>query len=104
GTSFGLALRANAQTDPNSAILVGMYRQANDFLWSYIYVIKLVAGVYSSVLAQVGRAIAANAYLEARINGSTLKVYYNNAQVGGDLTISDAELASGKHHGIWSTG
>lgn len=104
GTSFGLALRANAQTDPNSAILVGMYRQTNDFLWSYIYVIKLVAGAYSSVLAQVGTVIAANAYLEARVNGSTLKVYYNNAQVGGDLTISDAELASGNHHGIWSTG
>jgi hypothetical protein len=36
-------------------------------------------------------------------SGSAFRVYYNNAAVGTEQTISDAALQSGTAHGLYTT-
>lgn len=102
-TSFGLVLRATSQYNPDDAILVGMYRQGTDEGWCYIYVINRVAGQYVHVRTTAS-AIVPDAYLAARVHGNTLHILYNDVQLETDITLTDAALLTGKHHGLWSTG
>jgi len=69
------------------------------------FLVKYVNGVFSSVLAATSITYAAGAPIEVRhTTANTFKLYYNNAQVGIDQTISDAEIINNTRHGIFSTG
>lgn len=103
-TVFGLILRANAQTSPTSQIYVLMHRQARSATGGIVWVMKRVSGTTSPVLSQTGITLAANAYLEGRLSGNTLQVFYNGIQVGGDQTIGDAAIVSNAYHGMFSLG
>lgn len=103
-TILGLVVRADAQTNPASCIEVWCDRVYNNATQMRIGVFKKVAGAYSSVLAMQTVSIVAGAWVEARVTDTTLKIYYNNVQVGTDLTVSDAQVVSNRHHGIFSSG
>jgi hypothetical protein len=65
---------------------------------------KKVGSTYTRILDNTNVVIVSDAWLEARVDGTTLQVYYNDAQIGSDITVSDAELLSGKCHGMFSSG
>ena len=105
-TMFGMVVRADAQTNPTNCIFVTAQRYfyiGGTNLW-IVSVIKKIGAVYTTVLAITLQNIVADAWLEARMSGDTIQIYYNNAQVGGDLTVSDTELVNNRCHGIFSSG
>jgi hypothetical protein len=104
-TMHGLVVRGSSQTNPTNCIFVLCHDY--DFTDSYgvnISVVKKIGSTYTLVLADTLKGFVADAWVEARCTGSTVKIYYNNAQVGADLTISDAELVNNLYHGIFSSG
>jgi len=104
-TWTGVVVRASGQTNPDNCVLVMARQMPSISTFVEVMVVKKIGSTYSQVLTNTSAgAYSATAWLEARMSGSTLKVYYNNTQRGGDLTISDAELSAGAYHGVFSTG
>lgn len=59
-----------------------------------IGLLKLVGGVYSSLI-YTGSTFAQDAQIEIRRpSGNTFQLYYNDVQVGTDQTVNDAAIAS----------
>jgi hypothetical protein len=92
----GLILALDSPTSPANFILVDL-RSA-----SKLTIYKCVAGTYSAVGgATIDYTYSAGTLLRCSYNGTTLKVYYNNALVTTQ-TISDAGIASNTYHGIFN--
>lgn len=89
--SCGLAIR---YVDYSNYIVV--YRNTTQ-----IIVDKWVGGVKTSLLV-VANSPVAGAPLVAIMYGTKLRVYYNGAFIGSELTISDAILQSSTYHGIFA--
>lgn len=104
GTLFGLVLRADALTNPANAIFVVLRWHETIDTIVYVSVLKKVGSTYTRVLNETTVTIVADAWLEVRSSGNTVKVFYNNTQRGSDLTISDTELVSNTFHGTFSSG
>jgi len=104
-TYVGLVLRANARTNLSNSIEI-LARQRYNSSAIDVIIVKKVAGNYSAtpLLSPPTIIAVAGAWLEARVQGETLKLYYNGAQVGSDVTLTDPELLSGTHHGLISGG
>lgn len=102
-TLFGLVLRASAQTNPDNCIFVMARRHEGISTLVKISVVKKIGTTYTRVLNETNTTIVADAWLEVRASGNTVQVFYNDVQRGGDLTISDAELA-GTYHGMFDSG
>lgn len=101
---IGIAFRASSSTNPANCCYV-LVRQYNGFPTDYlISIVKKIGTTYSLVLAEQDVTIVPDADLEVRLSGSTVKLYYNGAQVSGDQTISDIQLRTNTYHGIWSAG
>ncbi|MBK7179770.1 MAG: hypothetical protein IPH82_21760 [Chloroflexi bacterium] len=104
GTLFGMVLRASATTDPDNCIYVML--RLNEVIGTimYISVVKKIGSTYTRVLNETTQTIVSDGWLEARMSGSTVQIFYNDVQKGSDLTIADAELLDNTIHGMFSTG
>ncbi|TXH52997.1 MAG: hypothetical protein E6Q97_14320 [Desulfurellales bacterium] len=67
-----------------------------------VLLIKKVAGVNTTVQSTAAIYVA-GAELRVIATGSAFRVYYNNALVGSEQTISDAALQSPTNHGLYTT-
>lgn len=95
GAGPGVAVRMSASART-------YYRAvANKASSNNIEVAKMVAGTYTS-LAQRTQAWTDEDVLELRVIGTTLRVFYNGTQLGGDIT--DSSIASGRAGIAYSSG
>ena len=68
--------------------------------------VKCVAGVYTDLIAAAPSYVAGAALrIRGRKSGANLLVsmFYNNAQIGTEQTVSDAGIVSNTNHGMFST-
>lgn len=64
--------------------------------------VKKVAGV-DTTLVNAAATYSAGAELRLIIEGTKFRLYYNNALIGSEQTISDSALQSGTGHGLYTT-
>lgn len=68
-----------------------------------VRVIKCVAGTFTIVANTSGKNYVAGAAVELRHTATTTwQAWYDNAQVGTDLTIDDIGIVDNRYHGIFS--
>ena len=98
-TQVGVFANMDSPANPQNFLLATL-TNAN-----HARLVKCVAGVYSDVVAETSiTTFVANAKLEIRRpSGNTYQLWYNNAQVGTDQTVSDAGIISNTYCGIAST-
>lgn len=72
-----------------------------DYTTGTIRVEKLVSGSYTTVSA-ITKTYVAGAKLIVKKSGNVYLVFYNGSIVGTPLTISDASIASGTYHALFS--
>lgn len=93
--SVGLAVSMDSASSPANGVLV--YLDGTN-----CKVDKIVGGTTSNVRT-TAVTYSAGARLVVAKNGSEYRVYYNNARVGTEQTISDAGIANNTLHGLFST-
>jgi hypothetical protein len=103
-THIGIIVGGDAQSSPANYIIVTARRHPNILTLLDVDIWKKAGSAYTLVAGGLSATIAANAWLEVRRSGSTVKVYYNNVQVGTDQTIADAAILAGTFHGFLSAG
>ncbi|MEZ4684195.1 MAG: hypothetical protein R2932_59290 [Caldilineaceae bacterium] len=96
GSLAGLVIALDSVATPANFILVFLDGSG------YVRVAKVVAGTYTP-LASTAITYSAGAELRVIKSGSAVRVYYNNALVGSELTISDAGIINNTLHGLFST-
>ena len=87
GSWAGVALNIDSITNPQSFVL-GLCDT------NYAWMVKYVAGTASIIIAKSAITYVANSPLEVRHSGTTYSLFYNSTQVGGDITVSDAQISS----------
>jgi hypothetical protein len=102
GTPVGLALRGSSVSAPDNCILAMVWMHPLSNL-ANVAVVKKIGSTYTRIMNATLVNKASDVWFEMRATGTTVQVYYNNAQVGADLTVADAEL-NGTYHGMFSTG
>ena len=63
---------------------------------------KCVAGTYTTLISAAA-TYSANAPIVVHKDGTSVRLYYNNALIGAVQTVSDAGIINNKLHGIFST-
>ena len=93
--TFGLVLCLDSAAIPANYLVCYLDRSA-------ITLGKIVAGVFTQLIT-ASITYSAGATLRAIKSGTSVSVYYNNAQVGTIQTVSDAGIISNTLHGLMST-
>lgn len=93
GTQAGLAVGINSATDPTYGVIA--YHDGTNAKLD-----KIVNGVWTNVISAAA-TWADNAEIRVIRDGTTFRLYYNNAQVGATSTISD--VGDYTLHGLFST-
>jgi len=98
GLQAGIVLGVNSRTAPTSGIWVYLDGAGN------VKIEINESGTWTTK-ATVAVTYVADAYIEAFLDGVTLKVYYNSLLVGSFITLSAGEKAnlSGLYAGLFST-
>lgn len=94
GKQAGLVLNLDNTAAPANFIIVYLDGAGN------IIVDECVAGVYANKLAATAITYSAGATLAVMRSGTELRVFYNNAAVGGAVTMT---ANTNKNHGLFST-
>lgn len=63
---------------------------------------KCVDGSYTQLIYATVTHVA-GAYVEVRVSGSDVGLYYNGVQVGSTQTVADAGIVNNRIHGLFST-
>ena len=63
---------------------------------------KCVNGTWTNIITEVVGYVE-NAELRVIKDGTTYRVYYNNALIGTSQTIADASIINNTRHGLFST-
>jgi peptidoglycan/xylan/chitin deacetylase (PgdA/CDA1 family) len=92
----GIAICVDSNTNPQNG-LVAVIRQGG--LWLK----KLLNGVWSNLIDDVGIGYAANRKLEIIKSGTSVSVYYNGTQVSTTKTVTDTAIINNRWHGLFST-
>lgn len=95
GTHAGVAANVDSDTNPQNFVIAYL-------MGAILRVDKCVSGVYTNILS-TGVTYSAGAKLELRKSGTSYWVYYNNAQVGSTLTVSDSSIVNNTRHGVFNT-
>jgi hypothetical protein len=95
GTQAGLVLNLDSTSNPQNFVIA--YRDGGN-----VKLEKMVNGVYTTVQTTASTYVA-GATLRVIKDGTKYRVYYNNALVGSEQTISDASIISNTKHGMFST-
>jgi len=93
GTPAGLAVGIDSATDPKYGVIA--YHDGTNAKLD-----KLVNGTWTSVIS-ASATFSANAEIRVIRDGTTFRLYYNNAQVGSTSTISD--VGDYTLHGLFNT-
>lgn len=91
----GIALNVDSTTNPQNMVVV----RCNGYT---VILEKLVNGTWTNVMF-VGITYIPNIELRVIKDGTTYRVYYNDALVGTVSTVSDAEIINNTRHGVFST-
>lgn len=71
---------------------------------NHFYLVKCVAGVFSAPLILATGVYVDGAPIEIRNSATnTFQLWFNNAQVGTDQTISDASIVQNAYYGVFDT-
>ena len=100
----GVVARADADEAPTNFLY--LYYIANA-AHTNVFLDKFIDGTPTNLLntTVVGNGEpSSEADLELRCAGTTVQVFYDGVQKGGDITVSDAELVNNTHFGVASTG
>lgn len=92
----GVVARVDNASSPQN--LIRCYHNRTNLI-----VRKLVNGVWSAPLLNTPATYAAGAKVRLDCSGVTVKAYYNDVQVGSDLTVSDASIVNNTLHGLLSS-
>lgn len=103
-TYLAAIVGGDAYSSPGNYIIATIRRHANILTLADVDLFKKVGSTYTPIFSAVSVTIASNAWFEVRRSGSTVKVYYNNAQVDSDRTVNDAVIVAGAYHGWFSSG
>jgi len=87
--------------------LVVRWADANNYIYALhngtnAQLIKVVAGT-PTTLINTAATYSAGARMCVRMMGTAARLYYNDALIGAQQTISDAGLQTGTNHGLYST-
>lgn len=96
GTQAGLCARLDSDTSPANFIIAYLDGAG------WVRVDKCVAGTYTNVI-DGAVTYAAGRVLRLVCSGNNVSCYYNGAQVGSTVTVSDAGIVSNVNHGKFST-
>jgi hypothetical protein len=94
GVWGGVALNVDSATDPQNMVLA-IY---NNYT---LQLIKMVNGVYTTLISESVNWVS-GAELRVIKDGTTYRVYYNNALIG-TATISDESIINNTRHGLFSS-
>lgn len=98
-TLSALIGRANTPTSPDTFVMAYWHwRNVEDAI--VVGLVQFVAGAPTALIAGAAKTEINNAQLELRMNGTTASLWYNNAQVGTDQTITPTD----QYHGLLITG
>lgn len=93
----------------NAGVIV-RYVDASNYVYAYhngasnqVTLRKVVAGVDSEVMALTAATYSANAEFLVIADSTKFRVFYNNAAIGAEQTISDSALQSGTKQGIYTS-
>lgn len=98
---------ANLTRSAGNLGLVIRWLDANNYIYTLhngtnVQLIKVVAGT-PTTLIDTAVTYSAGAKMRAHMMGTACRIYYNNALVGSQQTISDASLQDGANHGLYTT-
>lgn len=95
GTQAGLVLNLDSTSSPANFVIA--YHDGIN-----VKLDKNVGGTYTNLIS-AAVTYSAGATLRVTKDGTKYRVYYNNALVGSEQTISDAGIISNTNHGVFST-
>jgi hypothetical protein len=98
-TQAGIVLRLDSPTNPQNFVIA--YCDGN----GYVKIEKCVNGTYTT-LSTVAAAYGATKYFSAKMNGSSISIYYGTTNFGtliATVTVSDATVVNNTRHGLFST-
>ena len=103
GVQAGVALNLNSATTPTEGVVAYLTR-TNATTGATVTLDKFTtATTWTNVQAATAVTYSAGATLRVIKDGTKYRVYYNNALVGSEQTISDATLIDNTIHGLFST-
>ena len=98
-TQAGIILRLDSPTNPQSFVIAYCDGAGN------VKIEKCVSGTYTT-LSTVSAAYGATKYFSAKMNGSSISIYYGTTDFGtliATVTVSDATVVNNTRHGLFST-
>jgi hypothetical protein len=99
GYQAGIVCRLDSASSPANFLLAVIYDIVNN---PNLVLFKCVGGTYTALI-NTTITYSAGARLVVVCDGSSVSVYYNNAQVGTTQTVSDAGILNNTLHGLFST-
>lgn len=104
GTQAGLVLNLDSTSSPANYVIAYIDNQnLADVTQAIVTLDKVVGGVNTNVQVATAVTYSPGATLRVIKDGTKYRVYYNNALVGSEQTISDAGIISNTKHGLFST-
>jgi len=95
GTQAGMVICLDSAASPAN-FLLSYHNGVNAILE------KCVAGTYTTLISAAA-TYAANAAIVVHKDGTKVRLFYNNALIGTEQTVSDAGIINNKLHGKFST-
>ena len=107
---YGVAAKIDSKTNPQNG-LVAYYRNY-DNTYCYCILDKIVGGVWTNLISTWsnvpgsggGQQPTNSQWLEIRVSGTTVQLYQNNLQVGGNQTVNDAGIVNNTLAGVFGDG
>jgi hypothetical protein len=104
GTVAGVSARIDSASNPQNGIVAYLQEQASSqSRFVNVVVDKIVGGTWSNVYRSSALTYVDGAQLELHLDGTTVNVWWNNTQYGGDLTVSNAGILNNKLHGLFAS-
>lgn len=106
-SSVNVMIEAVVTRSAGNAGLVARYADANNYIIAYhdgtnMHLDKVVAGTPTSLI-NAATTYSATARTILSLSGTGVRLYYNEALVGAQQTVSDAGLQTGTAHGLYTT-
>jgi hypothetical protein len=100
-TNAGVVLRLDSGINPQNFVLAYLHPNYS----TNVIIEKCVNGTYTT-LSTVVAAYGATKYFSAKMNGSSISIYYGTTDFGtliATVTVSDASVVNNTRHGLFST-
>jgi hypothetical protein len=100
---LGIVARLDSTSNPQNYVICWLYRHST---YHYVITEKCVGGTYTTIAtgANLGEWSGTTKALKLRLEGTTIQVFYDGAQIGSNLTVSDAGIVDNTKHGLFIVG